>query len=255
MQHDPPVDEPLSAVEYWSRPNVVDRWTGQRAVLSYEQAIIDRACRLAEESGPLRRVHVVGVGAGRELAAVRSAAPEARILAWDVSPTMVEAARSYVDDARLEGVEVDSSDVADLSRSAGAADVVIAINAVLSYLTTPDHRHRSASAVFELLRAGGSLAVVVQQRNGRADWALWFALRSLATRLGLAPGGAGDRFNGQGRTRLLVHHYSKRELAQLFRAVGFADLHVQSLRQWSRGEGTRVPLRSPNPLMLLGRRP
>ena len=186
---------------------------------------------------------------------MRAAAPDAVIAAWDVSPTMVEAARSRVAADGLDGVEVGCADVADLLPDKGAADAVIAINAVLSYLVTADHRRRSVRATFGLLRPGGALAAVVQQRNGRADWALWFALRGLAARTRTAHGGPGDRTNVQGDMKLLVHHYSRRELVRTFTGAGFTDLDVLSLRRWARGHGDRVPLRSPNPLMLTARRP
>ena len=94
------------------------------------------------------------------------------------------------------------------------------------------------------------MAIVVQQRNGRPDWATWFALRGLAARLGAATGEPGDRVNGHGEATLLVHHYGRAELRRMFQDAGFEHIAVESLRSWGRRAGEPVPLRSPNPLLM-----
>ncbi|MFN7147890.1 MAG: class I SAM-dependent methyltransferase [Microthrixaceae bacterium] len=244
------MDDLLPAAEYWRRPGPVELFERNGDVLPFETDLLARAAAVASRTGPVQRVRVIGVGAGRELPAVRDIAPDAVIEASDISAPMIDACRRHVVRARLERVELSTAALEDLSPDAGRADLVVAINAVLCYLTTPRERERGVAALADLVRPGGTVAVVVQQRNGRADWAVFFALRGLATRVGLAPGATGDRRNHDGEAALLVHHYRPSELRALLLDVGFTDVEVVSLRAWGRRHGHRIRRRSPNPLLL-----
>jgi len=95
---------------------------------------------------------------------------------------------------------------------------------------------------------------VVHQRNGRPDWATFFALRALAARVGLTDGRAGDRRIRHDSRTMLFHHYTPAELRRLLGAGGFDDVRVRSLRSWARASGHRIPWRSPNPLLVVAAR-
>lgn len=244
------VDDLLPAAEYWRRPGPVELFEHNDDVLPFETDLLATTAAIAARTGPLQRVRVIGVGAGRELQAVRDVAPGAVIEASDISAPMIDACRRHVERTGLERIELSTAALADLSPDAGRADLVVAINAVLCYLTTDDERARGVAALADLVRPGGALAVVVQQRNGRPDWAAFFALRAVATRLGMAPGAPGDRRNDDGEAALLVHHYRPSELRTLLHGVGFTDVEILSLRAWGRRHGHRIRRRSPNPLLL-----
>lgn len=251
MHQNPGMPRPRSAAAYWSSPGIADAFVDRnQTLLRYEEDLVRTAAGRATASGPVDRIHVMGVGGGRELPAVRAVAPEAEVFAWDISPAMVDRCRTFVDRAGLDGVHVEVGDLTDLEPAGTPADLVIGINAVCCYLTSRDARRRGATTMADLLRPGGAVAIVVQQRNGRPDWATWFALRALVARLGLAPGEPGDRVNGHGEDSLLVHHYGRGELRQMFTAAGFDTIHIESLRHWGRRAQEPVPLRSPNPLLM-----
>jgi SAM-dependent methyltransferase len=252
MRHDSTVGRGhLSAGEYWGRSEAVASMPAAAGALPVEEALLAEAVGRAGGTAAVRQVVVVGVGAGRELAAVRNAAPEAEILAFDISPAMVAAARREATDAGLDRVEVRVGDVAgEAPRAERAADLVVATNAVLCYPEGRAARERAFAGLASLARPGAGLMLVVQQRNGRLDWAVWFAARGVLARLGLVAGGPGDRRNVRDGAALLVHHFGAAELRGHLERAGFVDPTVRSLRSWARGEGRAVPRRSPNPLVV-----
>lgn len=241
----------LPAEAYWNEPASVHAMDRTDAVPAYEQLLVAEAVRRAGGAAAVRTVHVLGVGAGRELPAVRSAAPGARIMAWDVAEAMVRACRDRVARLGLADVEVAVRDVADLRPEAdGTAQVVVAVNAMLGYPVPGSARTATAAAVHRLLAPGGVLALVVQQRRGRPDWAAWFAVHDA-----LAAGGAlggrdpGDRLTGAGGVVVPHHHYTRRELRRLLEGAGFGSVDLWSLRRFAGDRRLRIPLRSPNPLV------
>lgn len=239
--------------EFWSQGSQVEAFPATTGALAYETALLVEAAALAATTGPLRSIHVIGVGTGRELAGTRAAIPAVPIRAWDISEPMVEACRRHVVDQGLTDVDVGCRDLTELTAADGPADVVVLLNAVLCYLGDTDTRQQAAVALRALLRPGGTLAAVVHQPNGRPDWATWFAARGLLARLGLLPGGPGDRRIEHGEASMLFHHYRPAELVEMLGAAGMDDVRVQSLRSWARRTGHRIPRRSPNPLLILAR--
>jgi SAM-dependent methyltransferase len=252
MRHDATVGRVhLSAGEYWGRPEAVASMPAATGALPVEEALLAEAVDRAGGTGAVHRVAIVGVGAGRELTAVRAAAPEAAIVAFDISPAMVAAARRQVADAGLDGIEVHVGDIEDdPPRGERAADLVVATNAVLCYPIGTAARERAFAGLASLARPGAALMLVVQQRNGRPDWAAWFAGRTALARLGLLAGGPGDRRNERDGAALLVHHFGANELRRHLERAGFREPAVRSLRSWARTEGRPVPWRSPNPLVV-----
>lgn len=241
------------ARRFWSQRSQVEAFPVATGPLAYESALLRDAAGLAASTGPLRSVHVIGVGAGRELEGTRDAIPGVPIRAWDISEPMVDACRRHVAERGLTDVTVECRDITELTAGDGPADVVVLLNAVLCYLGDPATRRDAAAAVRLLMRPGGTLAAVVHQPNGRPDWAAWFAARGVLTRVGLLDGGPGDRRIRHGDASMLFHHYRPREMVGWLTAAGMPDVRVRSLRSWARATGHHIPVRSPNPLLVLAR--
>ncbi len=248
------MDRDETAADFWNQTSQVAAFSGSPGALAYETALIATSAELAATSGPVDDVRVVGVGTGRELVAVREILPDARILAYDISEPMVAACRAFVASTGLGAVDVELKDVVDLTESDGPTDLIVLVNAVLCYVAAKD-RVRAIHGLSSVLRTGGSVAMVVHQRNGRPDWSAWFALRYVATRLRLAEGDAGDRRISHDRASMLFHHFTRRELRRLMSQAGFTDVAITTLRSWARSTGHRIPLGSPNPLLVSGRLP
>jgi SAM-dependent methyltransferase len=244
-----------NAAEFWNQDSQVQAFSATTAALPYELDLIGSAAAQAARTAPVEQVHVVGVGAGRELLAVRGLLPDAHVHGWDISDHMVQACAAFIEDRALEDMTVARADVVELTADDGPADVVVLVNAVLCYLDTAEARRRAFAALFDLVRPGGALAIVVHQRNGRPDWSAWFAARGVLGAIGLVDGGAGDRRIRHGGHQMRFHHYTPRELSGALRTAGFDDVDVESLRAWARRTGHRIPLRSPNPLMVTAIRP
>lgn len=215
--------------------------------------------RGAAESGPVRRIGIVGVGAGRELSTIRTLAPDADLVGWDVAPPMIDACRRRIAEAGIRRCVVNVASI-DSVQVSEPFDVVVGLNAAYSYLADRSDRLRGFANTGDILRPGGVMAAVVQQRNGRPDWAVWFAARSLAARIGLLPpGSAPTHMSRLGTFAVAVHHSTPSELRRELEASGFDGVEIASLRMWAAGDRTaasrRLPIRSPNPLIVLARRP
>ena len=244
-------DRPLTPDEYWSLPAAVGSMDRGRAPAHYEDLLLADAVSLAGAPDAIRTVHVLGVGAGRELPAVRRAAPTARILAWDVAPGMVEACRRNLDGAGLGEVEVAARAAGDLAPDDGRAQLVVGLNAVLGYVVPAAERRRTVAALAAVLEPGGVLAAVVQQRRGRPDWAAWFLAHDALAAAHLIGSAPGDRWIGDDGPTVAHHHYTRRELVDLLAGAGIEPTRVGSLRRFVGPHGIRPPLRSPNPLVAL----
>ena len=244
------MDRSSPSAEFWSQDSQVQAFSVNSQVLLYETALIGEAITAAAISGEVQQVHAVGVGTGRELPAIRLQLPEAKISAWDVADPMVEACSKFIQAQGLTNVSVGQANIVDLGGLSPQADVVILLNAILCYVNTPQDRRRALEALQQLLRPGGTIAAVVHQPNGRIDWATWFGLRSLLARISLVEGGSGDRRISHGNSTMLFHHYTPSELHRLLSGAGFEQIQIRSLRAWSRETGHKIPLRSPNPLMV-----
>ena len=236
---------------FWSQPDLVASYSRPGGALDYERDAVEDAVARARRTGPVRTVHVLGIGAGRELPAIRELVGSAKIVGWDISAPMVEACRSLVEREGIDDVELHQGDLLDVARVGDEpADVLIALGAVLGYLSDPPDREAATDALRRLARTGAGLAAVVQQRAGRPDWATWFALRSVAQVITRRGPGHGNRRSWHADQSTRFHHYTRRELAQLTARHSFTDVEIRSLRQWARGRSDRLPLRSPNPLIL-----
>lgn len=249
MYHDVLMRRLVEATEFWSHEDAVRATSSSTACEVYEFDLIAEALRLADSSDDLM-VHVVGVGAGRELATIRRLAPTAVIRAFDIAEPMVAVCRER---AQAEGldVEVSTRPMSSLTSSDGPADVMVSLGAVLGCITPASERSVALRGAHQTLRPGGVLAIVVNQRRGRPDWAVWFGFRDLLVRPFRVGDEAGDRYSGPTRRSSRHHHFTRRELRRVLRSEGFEVAEMGSLRSRLRGHGRRPPPRSPNPLVCL----
>ncbi|MEI7886856.1 MAG: class I SAM-dependent methyltransferase [Actinomycetes bacterium] len=245
------MDEPSPSAEFWSQDSQVEAFSSNSEVLLYEIDLIIQAAALAERTGEIQFVHAIGVGAGRELPTIRRLLPDAQIAAWDVAEPMVLACTKFIEEQGLTNMSVAQADISDLGSQSAQADLAVMLNAIFCYVNTTEDRELALNSLHRLLRPGGTIAAVVHQRNGRADWAIWFGLRSLLTRVAAVAGAPGDRRISHGNSAMLFHHFRPNELRSLLSSAGFDHIEIRSLRAWSRETGHRIPLRSPNPLMVV----
>lgn len=245
------VTDPMTPQEFWEEPELVSAYTDAGSALAYELDLVIAATARSRLTGPVDRVTVHGVGGGRELGGIRSVVQPARILAFDLSQPMVDACRRHIDhegwdDVTAECAAIDDSPVAD-----GSVDLAIALGAVLGYGRTEAEQLAMVDDLRRQCRDGAALAVVVQQRYGRPDWSAYFAACSLLETLSIRSMGAGNRVSRHGPVGTVFHHFSAPELTGLLERAGFGDIRVESLRRWARRNHQKVPLRSPNPLLVL----
>ncbi|MEX0768737.1 MAG: class I SAM-dependent methyltransferase [Microthrixaceae bacterium] len=236
--------------EFWSQDTQVAAFSANTKVLIYERDLMTRGIAAAAVSGVTQEVHAVGVGAGRELPAIRALLPVAKIHAWDVAEPMVQACEALIQAQGMTNLSVGQADITELGKHRPHADLVVLLNAVLCYVTSLKEQLCAFEALHSLLRPGGTIAAVVHQRNGRPDWALWFAARSLLSACSLVKGSAGDRKISHGNSTMLFHHFTLKEVGSLLSTVGFEQVSMSSLRQWSKSSGHKIPLNSPNPLLV-----
>lgn len=102
----------------------------------------------------VRRILDLGAGDGRLLALLRIDRPEARGVATDLSPTMLDAARTrFAGDALVEVVEHDLDASLGVLGDAGAFDAVVSCFAI--HHCSHARKRALYAEVFELLAAGG----------------------------------------------------------------------------------------------------
>jgi SAM-dependent methyltransferase len=236
---------------FWSRPELVRAYDVAGDALPYEVDLIGTAATVAGRSGPVDTVDVLGVGTGRELSAVRTATHASLVRAWDISSPMVEACRARVQAEQWTDVVVEQAEVTTLRPQDGRhADLVVALGAVLGYGITAEDRRRAVDAIAGVLRPGGTLAAVVQQRNGRPDWAAYFAVLGVVRHAPWSDLGPGNRHSRHGDGAVVFHHYRPQEVRSLLERAGFGEVDVTSLKAWGRRTGSRIPATSPNPLLV-----
>lgn len=245
----PRMVELISNEQYWNRPDLVALYRDLDGALDYEADAIRDAAGRASSTGPVRSVHVVGVGVGRELEDIRRITGGV-IHAWDMSAPMVDACSRRIDQAGWNDVTVRQATIQQLPELlAEPADLVVGLSAVLCYDADPDGRRQNLRALRSMCRTGAGIAVVVQQRHGRPGWAAYFATLAMLERAHLRHRGVGNRPSRYGEAAVLLHHYGRAELGELMDDARFTDHRIESLRDWAEPDRRRVPRRSPNPLI------
>ncbi|MEZ5321865.1 MAG: class I SAM-dependent methyltransferase [Microthrixaceae bacterium] len=239
----------VHAESFWSTETAVGSLIDRDTMTRYEARGLRDCVALAGGTSAVRRVGIVGIGAGRELPEIHAALPDAEIVGWDISEPMVDACRRRIADRSLDRCSAERGDVAEL-RDGGPFDMLVAFNAALCYPQPAGRRAAAFANTAHLLRPGGVLMAVLQQRNARPDWALWFAARRAIRRIGLLRVDPDDHLSVLDGTAVPVHHYSPGELRRMAAEAGYAEVRIESIRAMGRRLGFAVPWRSPNPVVM-----
>jgi len=150
----------------------------------------DATQRMLDTAGVDAASHVLDVAAGaggQGLAAARRAGPKGRVLATDISPTILTFAAQSAAQAGLhiETLELDGEDLGTLRR--GSFDAVISR---LGLIYFPDQQ-RALSGMAHALRDGGRIGVIVYSTAERNEF-FSLPIRIIRTAAQLAPPAPGQ---------------------------------------------------------------
>lgn len=243
----------VSNSAFWNSPAVV--LTQQREAPwshTYEDYLLDLARNRCESGrNPVKVIHVIGCGPGREIPVIRKVFPEARVIASDVAQRMIDVcAENLLRWDCSANVELICCPASSLAADRDGADLVVAFNNVLTYISEESERRRTFGAMRGALRAGGLLIGVVHHRWGRPAKSCYFLLQQIARMVRLTTREAGYRLGGFAGMRARCHYYTAAELRVLLAGAGFAPLEILSLAFWHRKREQKYnPLRGDNNLI------
>lgn len=225
----------VSNPAFWNSPAAV--LTQQREAPwshAYEDYLLDLARNRCESRrDPVKVIHVVGCGPGREIPVIRRVFPEARVIASDVAQRMIDVCTENL--LRWDcsaNVELICCPASSLAAERDGANLVVAFNNVLTYISEESERRRTFGAMRGALRAGGLLIGVVHHRWGRLGKSCYFLLQQIARMARVTTCEAGDRLGGFAGMRARWHYYTAAELRVLLASAGFVPLDVLSLASW-----------------------
>ncbi|GAA2704343.1 class I SAM-dependent methyltransferase [Micromonospora olivasterospora] len=187
----------------------------ESAMTVFERGARPVTDRLLDWGGVRPGQHVLdlGTGVGEPAAtAARAVSPGGRVVAMDISPAMLEAARRHA--GGLDNVEFTLGDMEDIPLPAGSLDVVLS-RWGLMFSEDPDAAFRSVARV---LRPGGVLAAAVWSTPDRVPM-MSLGYRVLSERLELPappPGTPGPYTLSD-----------PDQLARRLSAAGFHDVRVE----------------------------
>ena len=191
-----------------------------------------------------QRILDIGCGGGRE--AVAMVQYGLRVVAMDLVPAMVQAARSYGRKKGLVGSYVVGNAVS-LPFCDACFDGVAMLGAVIAHVPGRDGRVQALRAVWRTLRPGGMLAMTTHNRRCHWKFQFYFAcvnrFRRLVRYLGLETClGDNDRWStriskARSRHPVFFHMYDLDEAIADLRAAGF---EVMDARARAEFEAARV---------------
>ena len=200
-----------------SNPNFWDRWAKRYAAkpIADEAAYEEKLRRTREYLAPDMNVLEVGCGTGGT--SIRHAPYVRHIRATDISPKMLEIARSRATEAGVDNVTFERSDIEHLAVEAGSVDVVL----TLSLLHLLEDRDKAIRRIFNMLKPGGvfvssticlgdSLKFIkylgpVGRVLGLMPYLAVFSAQELATSISSAGFDIEDRWQpGDGRTLFVI---------------------------------------------------
>ncbi len=131
-----------AAAQAYFRANAAE-WDRIRALHITETAVEDEVCRVLGD-GPFGLLVDLGTGTGRMLELLSGRYE--RAIGFDINHTMLDYARSKIEEAGIVGASVRHGDLYEVALADGAADAVI-MHQVLHFLTEPAHAIREAARI------------------------------------------------------------------------------------------------------------
>jgi ubiquinone/menaquinone biosynthesis C-methylase UbiE len=141
-----------AAAQTYFQANAAE-WDRIRSLHIAEREVEDEICRVLGD-GPFGLLVDLGTGTGRMLELL--AGRYERAVGFDINHTMLDYARSKVEQAGIRGASVRHGDLYEVALSDGVADAVI-MHQVLHFLTEPGQAIREAARI---LSPGGRLIIV-----------------------------------------------------------------------------------------------
>ena len=188
----------------------------------FEEALVQQAFV------PGQRILDIGCGGGREASAMVQHG--LRVVAMDLVPAMVQAARSYGRKKGLLSSYVVGNAVS-LPFCDACFDGVAMLGAIIAHVPGRDGRVQAIRAVWRTLRPGGKLAMTTHNRRCRWKLRIYFAcvnrFRRLGRRLGLGTSlGDNDRWStriseARSRRPVFFHMYDLDEALADLQEAGF----------------------------------
>jgi SAM-dependent methyltransferase len=202
----------------------------------FEEAMVQQAFI------PGQRILDIGCGGGREASALVQ--HELRVVAMDLVPAMVQAARSHGRKKGLLGNYVVGNAVS-LPFCDACFDGVAMLGAIIAHVPGREGRVQAIRAVWRTLRPGGKLAMTTHNRRCHWKFRLYFAcmnrFRRLARRLGLGTTlGDNDRWGtriseARSRRPVFFHMYDLDEALADLREAGFEVVDARARAEFEAG--------------------
>ena len=214
---------PQDSTDFWSSPAIVTSYqVDVPSLYWYEKHVVHFSAK-ALASTKAKLIHVVGCGPGRELPFIADTFPDARIIASDIASGMIDACNENLRKwGSYSNIELRCTPASLLSPSDGEADVILALNNVLTYITPESERRKTFLAFRSILRRGGILGGVVHNRWGAPGKSGYFALQLIGNALRLTSQPLGDCI---GRSSgIPYHYYTDVELRALLEETQFTTL-------------------------------
>ncbi len=141
-----------AAAQAYFQANAAE-WDRIRSLHVTEGEVEDEVCRVLGD-GPFRLLVDLGTGTGRMLELL--CGRYERAVGFDINHTMLDYARSKIEQAGIPGANVRHADLYEVALADGVADAVI-MHQVLHFLTEPGQAIREAARI---LAPGGQLIIV-----------------------------------------------------------------------------------------------
>jgi len=227
--------ELVSNIQYWNTQNIVENQNKCQRLFWYEEFLL-RLVKAKMDS--IGRIHVIGCGTGREIQGIRKTFPDAEIVSSDISEKMVELCKLNLEKWGItKNVSVINCEAKEISLHYGNSDLIIAYNAVLTYILPQQNRVETLIHLSKLLAETGCIIGVVHNRYGRLRKTTFFLLQSVLTSIGVISTERGDRIGGYGGVLTNFHYFTSKELKKLLEKCEFSNTQVISLAKCAKKLG------------------
>jgi SAM-dependent methyltransferase len=241
----------MAPVDFWSRPDVVsNQFDGQSFLFRYETYLLEQVVnRGLVNPKSVQKIHIMGCGTGREINPLCAIFPASKVIASDISSSMVERCRHNVDALgladRVTTVVASASEVDGMG-----ADLIVMFDNMLTYVVPAEARHDVMANCRRLLKPGGIVIGVVHSQYGRALKAGYFQLQRL---LPFRVEEHGDRLGGFFGKTFKCHYFTRTEVRRLLDEEGFSNGVVLTLKEMMSETGNyKRELARSNNLLFIG---